>query len=120
MPVSYGRGIKKKCIVLHSKIIRSAGVCHLCGENYYSRLDCAHLISRVFAATVADLRNGVCLCKTCHWRTGVFADEMGKLIETTIGWGVYGELKDLAESKKKVRWKQLHEELRTKAKELDL
>ena len=109
--IKYGKGDKKKCIVLHSKIIRSAGECRLCGKSYYPQLDCAHLISRRFNATVSDLRNGVCLCKTCHWRTGIFADEMGSLIEDTIGWDVYQEIKELAQSKAKVNWKEELERL---------
>jgi hypothetical protein len=121
MGVSYGKGLKKKCIQLHSKIVRAAGKCAICGEKYYPKLECAHIISRRYKNIVADPRNGVCLCKSCHWRTGIFADEMANLINSKIGWDTYKELKSLAEDKKyKVSWENVYKNLSDIAQGLGL
>lgn len=58
---------------LHSKIVRSVGVCEAAGMVGYNDiseclgdLQCAHVIRRRFAATRTDLENGRCLCLRHH------------------------------------------------------
>ncbi len=56
--------IKKRLDKLWSQIIRSKGSCEICGKTEY--LNAHHVIGRRKLATRWDLRNGACLCSSCH------------------------------------------------------
>lgn len=86
MSVNYGKGAKKKAIKLHSLFVRTrAGFkCENCGiERGVIRINpktkketkvaiqCAHIISRRYNATVTDERNAVSLCASCHYAFGM-------------------------------------------------
>lgn len=81
MPVSYGKGAKGKAGHLHSKIIRSIGICEHCGGN--NALQCAHILSRRYTATYTDLRNAFCLCASCHHYFTDHPVDFGKFVEKT-------------------------------------
>lgn len=57
-------GIKKKCDVLVSTLVRKQGLCDRCGST--KNLQAAHIISRTYMATRFDLENLLCLCAGCH------------------------------------------------------
>lgn len=93
MSVSYGKGLKAKATRLHSLVIRARGICENCGEQSYSKLQCAHVLSRRYAATRTDPDNAFCLCAGCHMRFTEHADEWMGFIDATIGRAEYDRLK---------------------------
>lgn len=69
MAVSYGKGVKAKAIKLHSEVIRSVGYCEAEGWDDVKcspQLQCMHVVSRRFNATVTDTRNGLSGCAAHH------------------------------------------------------
>ena len=59
------KSLKKKCDVLYSLIIRSKGYCEVCGKSNLI-LNAHHVIGRVNYSLRWDIRNGCCLCVSCH------------------------------------------------------
>jgi len=96
------KGYKGKADELFSKIIRRPGRCLKCGSDWY--LQCAHIISRRYAATRTDERNAWPLCAACHRRLTDWPVEHYEFILQTIGEEVYQELKKKAETVTKVDW----------------
>ena len=93
---TYGKGLRGKATVLHSKVVRSRGICEACGEQDYSKLQCAHIIPRRFAATRTDERNAFCLCARDHFRFTEHPDEWLAFIDQTIGREEFDRLKQKA------------------------
>lgn len=100
----YGKGDKGKATKLHSKIVRSRGVCQRCGETDYSKLECAHIISRTYSATRTDENNAWCLCHRCHFRLTKWPREHSHFITETIGSERYEALRRKAETVTKMDW----------------
>jgi len=61
------KGMKVKLDKELSRVIRSHGSCVRCGNEEYSKLQCAHIISRSNLAVRWDLSNVLCLCAGCHF-----------------------------------------------------
>lgn len=102
---AYGKGDRGKATRLHSQVVRQKGYCERCGDSK-GPFDAAHIIRRHYGATRADPENGWCLCRPCHSLVDTFADEFAALVEKTIGWEGYGELKRRAQEGvgQKVDW----------------
>lgn len=92
----YGKGVKGRATQLHSKVVRARGRCEACGESRYDLLQCAHIISRRYAATRTDETNAFCLCARDHFRFTENPDEWMDFIDTTIGRAEYDRLKQKA------------------------
>jgi 5-methylcytosine-specific restriction endonuclease McrA len=120
MAVKRYAGAKGKCDVLFSKIIRSKGYCENCGDPDYSKLQCAHIISRRYSATRTDLANAWSLCWTCHRRFTDWPYEHSRFITRTIGTERYEELRQKAETPTKMDWDIELLRLREIAKEMEL
>lgn len=116
----YGKGAKGKADKLFSKIIRSRGACENCGSTNAATLQCAHIISRKYAATRTDTRNAYCLCARCHFRFTGWPREFSHFITKQTGSDTYDELKLKAETVTKVNWEDEYERLKQIAKEMDL
>jgi len=58
--------LKKKCDIAWSKLIkdRAGNRCQICGS--VSSLNSHHIIGRVNHVLRWDLKNGICLCASCH------------------------------------------------------
>jgi len=56
--------LKRKMDILWSEIIRSKGRCEICGKT--DNLQAHHVIGRINLALRWDIKNGVCLCSSCH------------------------------------------------------
>jgi hypothetical protein len=95
--VNYGKGAKKKAVKLHSLLVRTRAdfKCEKCGiERGAMRtnpktkkvtkvaIQCAHIISRRYNATLTDERNAFSLCGSCHFGFGL--DPLG-FAQFTIG-----------------------------------
>lgn len=93
MSVSYGKGPKAKATRLHSLVVRARGICEMCGEQEYAKLQCAHAIPRRFSATRTDEKAAWCLCWKCHRRTTDHPDDHMKLVDATIGRETFDVLK---------------------------
>lgn len=89
MSVSKSTGLRGKCDLLFSRIIRSPGTCVRCGAP---ATDCAHIISRRFSATRCHEHNAWPLCRGCHNLTGLHAGLHMQLVAQTIGEERYWEL----------------------------
>jgi hypothetical protein len=83
---TYGRGAKAKATKLHSLLVRSRGMCQRCGERDYSKLQCAHIVSRRFSATRTDENNAWCLCARCHMHLTTWPNE-----HVAFAWATHGE-----------------------------
>lgn len=116
----YGKGDKAKATKLHSLIVRSRGRCERCGEQDYSKLQCAHIISRKYSATRTDENNSWSLCAKCHRRLTDFPREHSHFITDTIGSEAYEVLRERAETVTKLDWSQELARLKERAKELGL
>lgn len=92
-PTGVGRGLKGRATSLHSKVVRARGACQSCVESDYTRLQCAHIMSRRYAATRTDENNAFCLCARCHMRYTEHADEWMDFIDSTIGRAEFDRLK---------------------------
>ena len=89
----YGKGLKGKATRLHSLVVRRRGVCESCGETDYSKLQCAHIIPRRYAATRCDPEAAWCLCAGCHMQTTEWASKHMELVERTIGPNKFDDLR---------------------------
>lgn len=92
----YGAGLKGKATRLHSLVVRARGRCERCGESDYSKLQCAHIVSRRYSATRTDERNAWCLCASCHFFLGHNPFDHVVFAHQTIGEAVYAELREKA------------------------
>ena len=100
---------------MHSIAVRERGACENCGESDYSKLQCAHIISRKYAATRVDLDNAFCLCATCHWHYTINPIEFARFTIKTIGDDAYDDLYRRAQQGVKTNmsyWEKKIEELR--------
>ncbi len=87
----YGKGIRGKATKLHARVIRQRGACQRCGST--NTLQCAHIISRHYAATRCDPANAFCLCAGCHRWAHNWPVEMGQWIIDQIGADAYDDLR---------------------------
>lgn len=85
MTVAYGKGPKGRATRLHSLVVRARGRCESCGESDYSKLQCAHLVSRKFSATRTDEKAAFALCAACHRRYTDFPLEFAEFAKRTLG-----------------------------------
>lgn len=93
----YGKGLRGKATKLHAELVRSRGRCERCGIVGVA-FQCAHIIPRRYAATRTDPGNAWCLCAGCHLKTTEWASEHMDLIDSTIGFDAYEDLRIRAEA----------------------
>lgn len=87
------KGQKLACDKLFSKAVRAKGVCERCGTQDYSKLQCAHIISRSYLATRWSFENAFCLCAGCHYWGHKNPLEWDDFVVSKIGEEKYQELK---------------------------
>jgi 5-methylcytosine-specific restriction endonuclease McrA len=104
MPLKQAKGDKGKCDKIFSQIIRMSGECLNCRKT--TNLQCAHIVSRRFAATRTDLQNAYCLCAGCHQYFTAWPREFSKFITKNTGSDAYERLKLKAETVTKVDWSE--------------
>lgn len=56
---------KRRATALHAQLVRARGRCERCGKTN-GQLQCAHIVSRRYAATRTDENAAWCLCAGCH------------------------------------------------------
>ncbi len=61
-------------------------------------LQCAHIVSRNYAATRCSPENAFCLCARCHWHYTLWPIEFGNFTIDKIGAEKYDELKQRAQA----------------------
>jgi hypothetical protein len=96
MSASYGKGARGKATRLHSLLVRTrAGfICERCGASKEtSQLQCAHIVSRHYAATRTLESNAFCLCASCHCFFGKWPVEFGIFVLDRLGEECYNALK---------------------------
>ena len=116
----YGNGARGVATKLHAQLVRARGVCERCGST--TNLQCAHIVSRGFAATRTDLDNAWCLCATDHAYLTAEPFEHVLFAHKTKGEAGYEALRRKAREGvgKKVDWKSEVARLRAIAKEWEL
>jgi hypothetical protein len=89
--------LKRKATALHSQYVRARdGRCVRCGTTS-GQLQCAHIISRRYAATRTDEGNAYCLCAGCHRRLTEHPHEHVGFFTAHLGsWDAYQALIDKA------------------------
>lgn len=89
--------LKKKATALHSQYVRArAGYrCERC-RRAYGQMQCAHIVSRRYAATRTAELNAWCLCAACHRYLTENPFEHVQFAHQTIGEGVYAALRATA------------------------
>lgn len=107
---------KHNAIELHSKIIRSIGECERCYST--ESLTCAHIIKRRFSNTVTDLRNGICLCITCHRYLEDHPREFSRFISDTWAEQYYDAVYAKSQEVGKINWDDEYERLKEIKKRL--
>lgn len=93
--VARGKGVKAKATRLHAELVRSRGACERCGKTGV-RLECAHVVSRRYAATRTDETNAWCLCSYCHRYLTENPYEHVQFAIKTLGEDGYRQLLDKA------------------------
>lgn len=93
---TYGKGARGKATRLHSQVVRARGRCENCGTT--QSLQCAHIVSRRYAATRTDENNAFCLCAGCHLRFTDHPFEWVKFVLAKIGVDGYDTLRAKAEA----------------------
>jgi hypothetical protein len=73
---------------------RDAWICRACGN--FTRLQCAHIVSRRYHATRWMTGNAVTLCSACHVRFTMDPLAWDAWVEERIGLAAYDELKRIA------------------------
>ena len=92
----YGTGPRGKATRLHSLVVRARGVCEAAGWNDKAcsdRLECAHIISRRYAATRCDPNNAFSLCSAHHRWFGEWPLEFHTFVIDRIGADAYDDLR---------------------------
>ncbi len=102
--VSRARGAKAKADRLFSLIVRARGECRGCGNQDYSQLQTAHIISRRYSHTRTDLDNAVCACAKCHrhWTDNPWL--FGQWLDKEIGREFFDVLFERSLRRTKVDW----------------
>ena len=93
--------MKNEATSLHSQLVRSRGVCENCGNAWRttgSKLECAHIVSRRFAATRTDETNAFCLCTRCHMHFTEWPLEFRDFVVAKVGQAHYDALKAKAQA----------------------
>lgn len=93
--------LKRKATSLHSQYVRARdGRCVRCGSTS-GQLQCAHIISRRYAATRTDEGNAWTLCAACHRRLTEWPNEhVGFFTQQLGSWDAYQALIDKANAGK--------------------
>jgi hypothetical protein len=93
--------LKRKATTLHSQYVRARdGACVRCGTTS-GQLQCAHIISRRYAATRCDENAAACLCAACHRRLTEHPHEHVGFFTVYLGsWDAYQALIDKANAGK--------------------
>ena len=113
------KGAKKKADDLFSRIIRSKGFCENCGNDDYSKLQCAHIISRRYSNTRVDFANALCLDAKCHLYFTDHPLEFASFVHSKRSPAVLRRLQELSQSTAKVDWTAEVVRLAAVAAELD-
>ncbi len=109
---SHAKGAKARADKYFSLIVRSRGRCERCGSTDYSRLQCAHIVSRRFSATRCDEINAAALCGACHLRLTNEPYEHVAFAIGRLGEAAYAELRARALAGGKQDWETVADELR--------
>lgn len=80
---------------LFSKVVRQRGYCQSCGGGS-GPFECAHIIRRRYLRTRWFLDNAWCLHPDCHREVDTNDRVFSSLVEGTIGWPRYDELRAIA------------------------
>lgn len=100
----YGKGKRGKATRLHAQVVRQRGVCENDtgnGPGHSPKLECAHIISRRYAATRCDPANAFCLCSACHRHFTAWPLEFHTFVIGKIGANGYDDLRAAAMSSPK-------------------
>lgn len=118
---SKGKGPKAKADRLFSLIVRSRGACERCGSADYSRLQCAHIVSRRYSATRCDEQNAWALDAKCHMELTLDPYKHVAFAVETRGEDGYADLraKALAGTNSKVDWVEVAARLAARWKEIE-
>lgn len=108
-----GKGDRGKATVLHSKIVRSRGVCERC-EVAGVPFQCAHIIRRGYSWTRTREDNAWCLCAKCHYAVDNAAHLFMELVDQTIGREKHDELYLAAQQGVRVKFDWVQELARLK------
>lgn len=116
MPVSNAKGDKGACDRIWQQIVKAGQKCERCGIRGVP-FQAAHIIPRHYAKTRTNEANGWCLCGNCHRVVDSFPDEKLNLVHSTIGIGVYAEMRDVAQdTRRKMDWSVERERLKALVK----
>jgi GTP-binding protein EngB required for normal cell division len=116
----YGKGDKGTVDREFSLIIRSIGYCENCFKTPPTvQLQCAHIISRRYSNTRADLRNAFSLCAGCHRRYTDHPLEFAKFCERTWAANYYEVMYVKSQKMSKVDWSEVKRHLSEVKKSLN-
>lgn len=122
MSVHYGKAVKGKATILHSKVTRMVGECERCGKRpHEAQMQCAHINSRRFNSTRTLLVNAYCLCAGCHRYFTDHPREFSKFITTTWHQPIYEDVFTLARATASLKtdWKERHDFLKEMAENIE-
>lgn len=113
------RRTRDRADALVGAIVRARGECEACGTNdlfssasQSTRLECAHILSRRYAATRTWEPNLVCLCSPCHRRFTLHPLDWETWCLNRLGEDGYAALRARAQSRERFDWEAELERLR--------
>jgi len=95
---------KNKSDRLFSKHVRSLGWCQNCGESDYTKLQCAHWISRRYSWTRTYSDNAFCLCAKCHRLFTDHPTEFSRWAINQRGEATYQTILERSQTRTKFDW----------------
>ncbi len=108
---SHAKGAKARADKYFSLIVRSRGRCERCGTTDYSRLQCAHIVSRRYSATRCDETNAWCLCAGEHMELTLDPYKHVQVAIQTRGEDGYAALRQKALSGVRPDWDEVAADL---------
>lgn len=105
--------LDEQCLKLWSKCIRTnQKVCRNCGKDI--NLQAHHIVQRTYKLSRYNLKNGLCLCSSCHFWEKVDPEKFRNIVTGIIGEDKYLELQD----KYRCQWKWTVDDLKNIKAEL--
>ena len=109
------------CLALWSRCVRiGQKTCRNCNSDYL--LQAHHIVQRTYKLSRYNTKNGLCLCKGCHFPEKIDAERFRRMVTGIIGEDEYNAMQD--KYRVEYKWsilelKTIREELRAELRHLE-
>ncbi len=114
MKLKTTKGLKKKCDLLWSTLVKKVGRCERCDKSSGVQLQSAHIFSRRYSHIRHDLSNGVCLDASCHFWAHSNPVEFSRGVVKYLGEDLIHKLEIKKQLTSKVNYEEVYNDLKNK------